>query len=429
MAKTDGAQSLRGAVVFSEPGIWFLLVVSILAAAFRLQSLAFMAAALALVWLVSRGWAQLAPREITVAEKGTARRVFPGEVVSSVLTITNGKWLPAPWIEISRSLTAGLLCLPGSPYRPRNGRLVCRTGWLAGWQEASWQIDWHAGRRGAYRAQPSFLRAGDPSSFFYREVPLPSREEELLIYPRLFALPEVAPAWQQSLGDQRSVDFRFADPLLVAGLRDYQPGDPLRRINWVASARTGALKANIWEGSAQVRSFVCLATASLRTSGWDASTSDLAFELLVSAAASLISQLAGRAGEAGFLSDLSHPLGGPGRPCFVPSSSGRGQRYIVSMLDLMARLKPGPTAAPTQLMDQVRLPVRCTMLMVTARWTEALAANWERAWPGRRLVWLALDGTSGDADRRQVYPLFPGWGKDAQLRASVLGSAGGETLT
>ena len=90
MPKNDGVQSLRGAVVFSEAGIWFLLAVGILAAAFRLQSLTFMAAALALVWLVSRGWAKMAPHGIKVEEKGTARRVFPGEAVSSVLTITNG---------------------------------------------------------------------------------------------------------------------------------------------------------------------------------------------------------------------------------------------------------------------------------------------------------------------------------------------------
>jgi len=428
MEKTDGVQSLSGAVVFSGQGIWFLLAISILAAAFRLQSLAFMAAALALVWLVSRVWAKLAPHSIRVEEKGTARRVFPGEVVSSLLTITNGKWLPAPWLEISRSLTGGLRCLPGSPYRPKNDRLVCRMGWLAGWQEASWQVNWRAGRRGVYRAQPSFLRAGDPSSFFYREMPLPGEEGELLIYPRLFVLPEMAPGWQQSLGDQRSVDFRFADPLLVAGLRDYQPGDPLRRINWVASARTGSLKANIWEGSAQVRSLVCLETSSLAKSGWDASTGDLAFELLVSAAASMISQMAGRSGEVGFLSDVSHPLSGPGRPCYVSATSARGQRYIVAMLDLMARLKPGTAAAPEQLVDKVRLPARCTLLMVTARWSESLAAKWERAWPGRRLVWLALEGTSSDADKK-VYPLFPGWGEDTQLRESILGTAGGETLT
>jgi len=427
MGKTDDAQPLRGAVIFSEQSIWFLLAVTVLAAAFRLQSLAFLAAILALVWLVSRLWANLAPHHITVEEKGTARRVFPGEEITSRLTVTNAKWLPAPWLEISRSLMGGLRCLPGSPYRRRNDRLVCRVGWLAGWQEASWQVHWRASRRGVYRAQPSFLRAGDPSSFFYREMPLPDTEGELLVYPRLFSLPEVAPGWQQSLGDQRCVDFRFADPLLVAGLRDYQPGDPLRRINWVASTRTGSLKANIWEGSAQVLSFVCLETSSLNASPWDSSTGDLAFELLVSAAASMICRLADRSGEVGFLSDLSHPFSGSERPCYAPAASGRGQRYMAATLDLMARLKSGPGSAPEQLVSQVHLPARCTLLVITARWTQSLAARWERAWPGRKIIWLALEGTSGDADRTQVYPIFPGWREDARLRSSVLGETEGGT--
>jgi uncharacterized protein (DUF58 family) len=427
MEKTDGVKSLHGAVVFSGQGIWFLLAVSILAAAFRLTNLAFLSSALALVWLISRGWAKLAPCSIRIEEKGTARRVFPGEAVSTRLTITNTKWLPAPWLEISRPFTGGLRTLPGSPYRPRNDRLVCRLGWLAGWQEASWQVNWRAGRRGAYRLQPSFLRAGDPSSFFYKEVPLPGEEGELLIYPRLFSLPETAPGPQQALGDRRCADFRFTDPLLVAGLRDYQPGDTLRRINWIASARTGLLKANIWEGSAQVRSFVCLETASLAASPWDSVTGNLAFELLVSAAASMICRLAGSSGEVGFMSDMSHPLSGPGNPCYMPAASGRGQRYLAAMLDLMAYLKNGPASTPGELMHKVRLPARCTLLMVTARWTEALAANWERVWPGRRLIWLALEGTSGDAGGRQVFPLFPGWREDAELRASILGTDEGGT--
>jgi len=427
MKKIDGAKSLQGAVVFLEQSIWFLLGVSIVAAALRLPNLAFLSAALVMVWLVSRGWAEWAPRSIRVEETGTAQRVFPGEVVSTRLTVTNAKWLPAPWLEISRSLTGGLHCLPGSPYRPWNGRLTCRLGWLAGWQEASWPVNWRAGKRGAYRLQPSILRAGDPSAFFYKEVPLPGEEATLLVYPRLFSLPEITPGWQQALGDQRCVDFRFTDPLLVAGLRDYQPGDSLRRINWVASARTGFLKANIWEGSAQVRSLVCLETASLAASPWDSLTSNLAFELLVSAAASMVCQLSGRSSEVGFLSDLTHPLSRPENPCYMPAASGRGERYMIAMLDLMAHLKNGPAATPEKLMNRVRLPARCTLLMVTARWTENLAASWERTWPGRRLIWLALEGTSGADDSRPVYPLFPGWREDSQLQASVLGSEEGGT--
>jgi len=428
MPKTDGVQSLHGAVVFCEQGIWFLLGVSGLATAFGLQSLAFIAAALAMLWLVARLWSALAPERIGVEEKGMLRRVFPGETVSARLTVTNGKWLPVPWLEVSRSRTGGLQCLAGSPYRLQNDRLVCRMGWLAGWQEASWPVTWCAGRRGAYRAQPSLLRCGDPASFFYSETWLPGEEGELLVYPRLFSLPEVTPGWQQALGDRRSVDFRFQDPLLVAGLREYQPGDPLRRINWVASARTGSLKANIWEASAQVSALICLETLALAACGWEAASGDLAFELLVSAAASLACQLAGSSGEVGFLSDVSDPFGAARGPCYLPASAGRGQRHETAMLEVMARLKAGSAVPPGRLVDKVRLPLRCTLILVSACWSEALAGGWERAWPGRRLIWFALEGASGAANGRQVYPLFPGWRDDAGLKAAVMGSAGEEAL-
>lgn len=425
MEKTDAVRSLESAVVFAKQSIWFLMAVAFLAAAFRLYSLAILGVALSLIWLVSRVWAKAAPARIEAHEEGTARHVFPGESLTSRLTVANTKWLPAPWVEIRRPASRGLHPLADSPYRLQDGGLVCRLGWLSSWQEAAWQVNWQAGRRGAYRAQPSKLRAGDPSAIFYREVSLRGEHEELLVYPRIFPLPQVAPGWQQALGDQRSVDFRYADPLLVAGLRDYHPADPLRRINWVVSARAGSLKANIWEGSAQVRTLICLETASLTAAPWDWTKSELAFELLVSAAASIICQLAEGAGssEVGFLSDLSHPFGGADKPCYLPAAPGRGHRYRAALLDLLARFKTGPAARPAELANHVRLPLRCNLLVVTARWSEALAERWEEAWPGRRLVWLALEAASGNTPGNMVYSIFPGWQEDVSLRTAVLGEA------
>jgi hypothetical protein len=37
------------------------------------------------------------------------------------------------------------------------------------------------------------------------------------------------------------------DPLLISGIREYQPGDEWRKLNWRASARTGKLQTNIYQ--------------------------------------------------------------------------------------------------------------------------------------------------------------------------------------
>ena len=39
------------------------------------------------------------------------------------------------------------------------------------------------------------------------------------------------------------------DPIRIAGARDYRPGDPLKRMHWKATARTGELQVRLVDPS------------------------------------------------------------------------------------------------------------------------------------------------------------------------------------
>jgi uncharacterized protein (DUF58 family) len=41
----------------------------------------------------------------------------------------------------------------------------------------------------------------------------------------------------------------FEDPTRIAGVRDYQAGDPLNRVHWKSTARTGTLQSKLYEPS------------------------------------------------------------------------------------------------------------------------------------------------------------------------------------
>ncbi|HVE94241.1 MAG TPA: DUF58 domain-containing protein [Acidimicrobiales bacterium] len=96
-------------------------------------------------------------------------------------------------------------------------------------------------RRGVYEVGPLVAIAGDPLGLTQRET-LIAEPFELLVHPRI------------ELVSDRPLTRQFEDPpirppvskpwpsgLEFYGMREYQPGDDLRRIVWRASARTGKI--------------------------------------------------------------------------------------------------------------------------------------------------------------------------------------------
>ncbi|HEX9775174.1 MAG TPA: DUF58 domain-containing protein [Actinomycetota bacterium] len=96
-------------------------------------------------------------------------------------------------------------------------------------------------RRGAYKLGPLIARWGDPMGLTQREMTLVP-EFELLIHPNI------------EMVSSRPLTRQFEDPpirppvskpwpsgLEFYGMREYQPGDDLRRIVWRAYAKTGVM--------------------------------------------------------------------------------------------------------------------------------------------------------------------------------------------
>jgi uncharacterized protein (DUF58 family) len=106
-----------------------------------------------------------------------------------------------------------------------------------------------AKRRGAYDFGPVLLSSGDIFGFRTRLLEVPT-QQTVLVYPRLVPLNRiplrVARPGGELLGERRIVE----DPLRLAGVRDYTPGDPVRHIHWKNSARAGHLQTKVFEPAA-----------------------------------------------------------------------------------------------------------------------------------------------------------------------------------
>src|SRR5262249_20412066 len=130
---------------------------------------------------------------------------------------------------------------PGQVYLHRTAHL----GW---YERVSWPLELKPLARGYYRFGPARLASSDLFGFFPVE-----REDEtrnaIIVYPRLYTLPELGLPAERPFGERRGFDRLFEDPARPSGLRDYRPGDSLRRIDWKASARSQALQSRVYEPS------------------------------------------------------------------------------------------------------------------------------------------------------------------------------------
>ena len=107
-------------------------------------------------------------------------------------------------------------------------------------------------RRGVYTFGPVRLESGDPIGYGRRTARL-TDVDNLLVYPKVFALEPPDMASRMLLGDQRSSSILLGDPSRVAGVREYRAGDPLRHVDWRASARAPSLLVRVYEPTTSLR--------------------------------------------------------------------------------------------------------------------------------------------------------------------------------
>lgn len=208
--------------------IWFKLYTLIGVLAFVLVLAAFI-----------HGWNRMSLKHIEVDLDLPAFRVFAGEALEVRATVENKKWLPLVWLEWEFP-PSRLIAWNGEPdYR-------MRLLWLLANEKAEWTAKGKTVRRGVYPVGTITIRSGDGFRFSESEK-VHDVKKNVYIYPKLIAVN--VPAFQSALHweVQGKRGGLLEDPLMVSGVRDYEPGDDWLRFNWWASARSGKMKTNVYQ--------------------------------------------------------------------------------------------------------------------------------------------------------------------------------------
>ena len=208
--------------------IFLLAGLLLLVLFFPLRILQFVAllyiGAIGLSYLYSR----LISRYVTVRRTEEVLRTHRFEPLEITLIVENRGFLPVAYINVFDQPNTFFASEPG------NFLLKLRPG-----QRRVLRYTIESQRRGQYTVGPAVIQGSDPLGFFpFRRKAAES--QTLIVYPEVLPLSllscEGLPA-----GAIRVENPMYEDLTRYRSLREYLPGDSLRRVNWKVSAKAGQL--------------------------------------------------------------------------------------------------------------------------------------------------------------------------------------------
>ncbi len=255
--------------------------------------------------------------------------------------------------QISRTITPQRLLVA----RPDDGRMVAR------WP-AHRRLEVSPRRWGKVTVSERVALTSAWSGFRWGPTVLAERPLTVLPVAPPYDSRAEQPRPQGLVGAHRSTQQGQGSEL--AGIRPFQPGDRLRRINWRVSARTGTLHTTTTraEQDAGLLLVVDLLAEHGASGGLDRSTSSL--DVTVRAAAALAEHAAAQGDRVAL-----RPIGGRARP--VPA--GVGRRHLRRVLGTL--IEASPAASPYD--DLTRLELRVgagtTVILLSPLLADAIATT------------------------------------------------------
>jgi uncharacterized protein (DUF58 family) len=158
----------------------------------------------------------------------------------------------------------------------------------------------------------------------------------IVVYPKLVSLEPIPMPSRTWSGDVTVTRWIVDDPFMIAGSRPYRPGDPLNRINWKATARTGSLHSHNTEFTASPKLMISL-SFDINEEMWDRVTEPERIEKAISFAASTAIQMIGRGIETGLLCNGKIVDGDKSSPFIYIEPLG-GQNHLRLILENLAML-------------------------------------------------------------------------------------------
>lgn len=263
-------------------GVLVLLLVTLV---FGLGLLVYAMYALLGVLLVSRWLTHRWSQALSAWRQCNQFALEVGDMVTVVVRVENRSRLWIPWVLIEDLLPRHALLPPPGRLQVRGRRLHLMSLRPGGRENVMYQL--HCAGRGLFQIGPLVLETGDLFGL-HRRYRVLTDPHFILVYPEVVPLQGYDIAWRRPIGEVYLSHRLYEDPTRIAGVRPYERGDPLRRIHWRATARTGTLHSKIYEPSTISGATIVL---DFHQSGYPEHHGYARAELAVTAAASIANAL------------------------------------------------------------------------------------------------------------------------------------------
>ena len=225
-----------------------IVLILIIAVVFDLALIACAMVALLGLMLISRFLARSWITNLEATRECNRTEAEVGQTIAFVVTIEQ------PWRAARRpGYSSRTCCRARGDHARARRRIEVKGQRLAvamlgprGQKTLNYQL--HLAMRGYYQVGPLVLETGDLFGL-HRRFRIVTEPVYIMVYPKVIPLPGYDLASRRPIGEIRLTHRLFEDPTRIAGIRAYQPGDPMNRIHWKATARTGVLHSKIYDAS------------------------------------------------------------------------------------------------------------------------------------------------------------------------------------
>ena len=321
---------------------------------------------------ISMGWNRIALEDLSYDMEIAHRRVEVGDTVPITVSLVNRKPVPLAWVKVEDEFPNAVKVVGGDVVQNSNTKIqslrhLTSMGW---YERIRWDYEVKCTKRGHYRMGPVTLESGDPFGFV-RTQKRQQHYSDILVLPRVVPLADLGLPAVRPLGEVRGGDRIYEDVTRPAGLRDYQKGDPLTRIDWKATARNQKLLVRTFDPSSTVNVVIAVAVDTTEPF-WRLDVPD-ELERVITVAASVASHVADLDYSFGvFANDMAVKVR---RSMKVPPRQGRDQ-----LAEVMAALATTPPMASGPMSSHLaehgpRFPLGTTIVLCTALITDEMVAT------------------------------------------------------
>jgi uncharacterized protein (DUF58 family) len=305
-----------------KPAAVVLLVVGLFVALFiPAYTAQWVGYGMVLVVLLSFAYSRIIRAGLSVTRAPMDLITYRYQTAEVVIRIANRAIVPIPQLTVSDH--------PGSLYTGHdNVRLLS----LRPLERREMRYSIRGMNRGSYRIGPIVVRYSDPLGFFPVTSTVPV-EVRLIVYPSILPV-ELEMDRGLPAGTVTTASRIYEDPTRYRSVREYVPGDEIRRVNWKASARLGRLHSNEWLPTIN---FPVMVLLNLTSTDYEQRNRYHHTERTIDAAASLVHHLAERGQAVGFASTGVYEEDGATVTPWI--GTGEGAARAVSILRVLASIR------------------------------------------------------------------------------------------